>query len=114
MTCAAYASRACLNEVPTRNTKRRTTVVGASLRQQTALFDGRLLACRETRAKPVADFEQGHISSASCILGNLALMLGRELKWDPVTHSVIGDAEANALLKRPYRAPWVHPTPGAV
>jgi predicted dehydrogenase len=73
-----------------------------------------LLACRETRAKPVADIEQGHISSASCILGNLALKLGRELKWDAATQTVIGDAEANALLKRPYRAPWVHPTPGSV
>ncbi len=73
-----------------------------------------LLACRETRAKPVADIEQGHISSASCILGNLALKLGRELRWDPTTHTVIGDAEANQLLARPYRAPWVHPTPATV
>lgn len=73
-----------------------------------------LLACRETRAKPVADIEQGHISSASCILGNLALKLGRELKWDPATHTVIGDAEANQLLTRPYRAPWVHPTAATV
>ncbi|MEN9675921.1 MAG: hypothetical protein RIS76_1817 [Verrucomicrobiota bacterium] len=73
-----------------------------------------LLACRETRAKPVADIEQGHISSASCILGNLSLKLGRELKWDPATHTVVGDAEANQLLARPYRAPWVHPTPATV
>lgn len=73
-----------------------------------------LLACRETRAKPVADIEQGHISSASCILGNLSLKLGRELTWDPVTHTVVGDDEANRLLARPYRAPWVHPTPSTV
>lgn len=73
-----------------------------------------LLICRESRAKPVADIEQGHISSASCILGNLALQLGRELKWDPATHTVVGDDEANRLLARPYRAPWVHPTAATV
>ncbi|MCW5559319.1 MAG: Gfo/Idh/MocA family oxidoreductase [Verrucomicrobiae bacterium] len=73
-----------------------------------------LLACRESRAKPVADIEQGHISSASCILGNLALQLGRDLAWDPVAHRVVGDDEANRLLARPYRAPWQHPTPETV
>ena len=70
-----------------------------------------LLACIETREKPVADIEQGHISSASCILANLSLKLGRTLKWDPVKHQVVGDPEANALLARPYRAPYEHPTP---
>lgn len=65
----------------------------------------------ENRSRPVADIEQGHISSASCILANLSLQLGRSLEWDPVTHTVAGDAEANALLARPYRAPWVHPDP---
>ena len=70
-----------------------------------------LLACIETREKPVADIEQGHISSVSCILANLSLKLGRTLKWDPVKHQVVGDPEANALLARPYRAPYEHPTP---
>jgi predicted dehydrogenase len=64
------------------------------------------------RSRPVADIEQGHISSASCILANLALQLGRTLPWDPATGSVIGDPEANQLLRRPYRAPWLHPEPG--
>ena len=73
-----------------------------------------LLACIGTRGKPVADIEQGHISSASCILANLSLQLGRSLTWDPATHQVVGDTEANRLLRRPYRAPWVHPEPTAV
>jgi predicted dehydrogenase len=63
----------------------------------------------ESRSKPVADIEQGHISTASCILANIALQLGRTLTWDPEKHQVIGDDEANRLLARPYRAPWVHP-----
>ncbi len=62
-----------------------------------------------TRGRPVADIEEGHISTASCILANLALATGRTLTWDPVTHTVVGDDEANALLARPYRAPYVHP-----
>ena len=40
-------------EIATRNTKRRTTVVGASLRQQTALFDGRLLAYAGVRTDTI-------------------------------------------------------------
>ncbi len=68
-----------------------------------------LLANIATRGKPVADIEQGYISTASCILANLAMKTGRTLQWDPVRQAVIGDEEANRLLRRPYRKPWVHP-----
>jgi predicted dehydrogenase len=61
------------------------------------------------RSKPVADIEQGHISSASCILANIAMKLGRTLTWDSEAGKVIGDNEATKLLKRPYRKPWKHP-----
>lgn len=63
----------------------------------------------DQRSRPVADIEQGHISSASCILANLSQKLGRSLAWDPASHTVAGDAEATALLKRTYRQPWKHP-----
>ena len=67
------------------------------------------------RSRPVADIEQGHISTVSCILANLSQQLGgRALRWDAETHTVIDDAEANRLLIRPYRAPWIHPTPESV
>ena len=68
-----------------------------------------LLQAIETRGKPVADIEQGHISTASCILANMALKLGRTLTWDAPAGRVVGDDQANALLARPYRAPWIHP-----
>jgi predicted dehydrogenase len=68
-----------------------------------------LLKAIATRGKPVADLEQGYISTASCILANIALKVGRTLNWDPVKQQVAGDPEANTLLRRPYRAPWVHP-----
>jgi predicted dehydrogenase len=70
-----------------------------------------LLRAIETRRRPVADIEEGHISTASCILANHALTLGRTLAWDAKTERVIDDPDANQLLARPYRAPWVHPVP---
>ena len=73
-----------------------------------------LLANIATRGKPVADIEEGHISTASCIMANLSMQLGRTLTWDPVKHRVVGDEEANRLLRRPYRKPWMHPEPGKV
>ncbi len=73
-----------------------------------------LLAAIETRSKPVADIEQGHISTASCILANMSQKLGRSLKWDSAKQRVVGDEEANRLLARPYRAPWKHPDPKSV
>jgi predicted dehydrogenase len=68
----------------------------------------------ESNSRPVADIEQGHISTASCILANLSMQLGRPLRYDPQKRQVIGDAEATALLQRPYRGPWKHPLPDAV
>jgi len=69
------------------------------------------LAAIETRSRPVADIEQGFISSASCILANMAMKLGRTLRYDPKAGRIVGDDEANRLLARPYRRPWVHPRP---
>jgi len=66
------------------------------------------------RSKPVADIEQGHISTTSCILANLSMELGRSLTWDPKTHQVVGDEEATRRLRREYRGPWEHPEPDAV
>jgi len=68
-----------------------------------------LLSAIAKRTKPVADIEQGYISTTSCILANLSMKLGRSLAWDGAKGQVMGDEEANGLLRRPYRAPWVHP-----
>jgi len=72
------------------------------------------LAAIDKRSKPVADIEQGYISTASCIMANLSMKLGRTLTWDAAQQRVVGDEEANRLLRRPYRAPWVHPEPDRV
>ena len=67
------------------------------------------LAAIDGRTRPVADIEQGYISTTSCILANLSMKLGRTLAWDAAKQRVKDDDEANRLLRRPYRSPWVHP-----
>jgi predicted dehydrogenase len=57
-----------------------------------------LLAAIDSRTKPVADIEEGHISTASCILANVAMQTGKTI-----------DHPATQSQTRPYRAPWKHP-----
>ncbi|MGV3774973.1 MAG: Gfo/Idh/MocA family protein [Verrucomicrobiales bacterium] len=73
-----------------------------------------LLAAIASRGKPAADIEQGHISTASCIMANMSQHLGRSLIYDPKTRQIKNDSEATALLSRPYRMPWIHPNPTKV
>lgn len=72
------------------------------------------LKCIEDGSKPVADIEEGHISTASCILANLAMKTGRTLRYDPKTKVILGDTATTQLLSRTYRGPWLHPDPANV
>ena len=65
-------------------------------------------SCVRSRNRPVSDAEVGHRSATVCLLGNIALRLGHELTWDPVSERFTGAraAEANAMLSRPMRSPW--------
>jgi predicted dehydrogenase len=67
------------------------------------------LAAIDKKSRPVADIEEGHISTACCILANLSMKTGRPIIYDPNKHEIVGDTDANAMLRRPYRAPWTHP-----
>jgi predicted dehydrogenase len=67
------------------------------------------LAAVDKRSRPIADVEAGHISTASCILANLAMKVGRPLSYDPQKKEIPGDAAATKLLRRAYRSPWKHP-----
>lgn len=72
------------------------------------------LSAIANRGRPVADIEEGHISTTACILANLSMKLGRTLAWDAAKGRISGDEEANRLLRRPYRSPWIHPEPEKV
>ena len=67
--------------------------------------------CVLSRGPTAAPVEVAHRSITICHLGNIALRLGRDrLRWDPRTEKIIDDAEATAMLNRPYRDPWKLPT----
>lgn len=59
--------------------------------------------CIEDRGKPISDVWSHHRTMTSCHLCNIALMLGRELKWNPKTEEFVGDDQANALMSRKSR-----------
>lgn len=65
------------------------------------------LDCVKTRKLPICDVEIGHRSATVCHLGNIALRSGRKIEWDPVSEQIVGDAETNEMISRPYRAPWM-------
>lgn len=68
------------------------------------------LNCIRTRKRPNADIEEGHHSACLIHLGNISYRLGgRKLQFDPKTETVVNDSEANRLLKRVYREPYVIP-----
>lgn len=60
-------------------------------------------------AKLNADALTGHLSTSLCHLGNIATRLGRSLNFDPQTEKIVGDDEANALVRREYREHWGTP-----
>jgi hypothetical protein len=63
-----------------------------------------------SRKLPSADIEEGHRSTLLCQLANISYRLGgRKLVVDPDTETLVDDPEANRMLKREYRAPWVVP-----
>ncbi|HPD47218.1 MAG TPA: Gfo/Idh/MocA family oxidoreductase [Anaerohalosphaeraceae bacterium] len=67
------------------------------------------LSCIETGRRPVCDIEIGHRSTNMALLGMLSYKVGRSIRWDGEKEVIIGDPEANKLLKREYRKPWVYP-----
>jgi len=68
-----------------------------------------VLAAVAKRGRPIADIEEGHISTASCILANVSMDLGRALAYDPRKRAVVDDRDATRRLRRDYRKGWKYP-----
>ncbi|MCD6303603.1 MAG: Gfo/Idh/MocA family oxidoreductase [Planctomycetes bacterium] len=64
------------------------------------------LDCVKTRRQPVSNADVAHHSITACHCANIAVRLGRELRWDPLKEEFIGDEQANRLRSRAYRVPW--------
>jgi hypothetical protein len=64
------------------------------------------LECVQSRKQPLAPAPIAHRSNTACILSWIAMKLERPLTWDPKAERFVNDAEANAMLSRPERAPY--------
>jgi predicted dehydrogenase len=58
------------------------------------------------RTQPNAGVETLHYATAVGHLMNVSWEVGRSIRWDGERNAISGDAQANALVTRPYRAPW--------
>lgn len=67
------------------------------------------LDCIKTRKETVAPAEVGHRTLSLCAIGNISMLLGRKLYWDPDAERFKNDDEANRMLSRSMRAPWTLP-----
>jgi hypothetical protein len=67
---------------------------------------GDFIHCVRSREQPFRNIEVAHRAATVCHLGNLAYLLNRPLRWDPVREQIVGDDAANRLLDRPKREPW--------
>ena len=86
----------------------RTTAERGATSMQHAPHVRNFLDCMKTREKPIGDIEIGHKSTATCLLGNIALRTGEKLQWDGEAEKLKnGSAQATAMLRRDYRGPWV-------
>jgi len=63
----------------------------------------------ESNRRPTCDIEIGHLSTNMSLLGMLSHKIGRSIEWDGEAERVVNDDEANALLRRNYRPPWIYP-----
>lgn len=86
----------------------KTSVIGAN---EIHLYESNdhyrnFLDCIKTGRETAAPVELGHRSATVCHLGNIAMRLGRKIRWDPATEQIIGDEVASRYLDRARRSPW--------
>jgi predicted dehydrogenase len=62
--------------------------------------------CIKSRKKTIAPVEVAHRSCSVCLLGEIAMRLGKKLKWNPEQERFTNDDQANRMLSRPMRSPW--------
>jgi len=65
------------------------------------------LDCVKSRELTICPVEVGHRSVSVGLLGEIAMLTGRKIKWNPEKEEIIDDPEASALLGRSYREPWI-------
>jgi len=64
------------------------------------------LDCVKSREQTITPCETAHRSATPGHLGQISMLLGRRIKFNPETEEIIGDETASSMLSRAYRAPW--------
>jgi predicted dehydrogenase len=86
-----------------------TSVIGPD---ETHLYEsmdhhGNWLECVRSRRQPIAPVEVGHRACTACLIHHMAMRANRKLYWDPTKERFKNDDEANAMLSRPQRWPYM-------
>ena len=86
-----------------------TTVIGPS---EIHLYEssdqhGNWLDCVISRQQPIAPIEVGHRACSTCLIHHMAMKATRKLYWDPEKERFNNDEQANSMLSRPQRKPYV-------
>jgi predicted dehydrogenase len=68
---------------------------------------GNWLDCIISRRAPISLVELGHRACSTCLIHDMAMVLKRKLYWDPTRERFHNDDEANSMLSRPQRAPYL-------
>jgi predicted dehydrogenase len=68
---------------------------------------GNWLECIKSRKAPIAPAEIGHRACSTCLIHHIAMKTKRRLYWDPVKEHFKNDDDANCMLSRPQRAPYM-------
>jgi predicted dehydrogenase len=68
---------------------------------------GNWLDCIKSRKAPIAPAEIGHRACSTCLIHHIAMKTKRKLSWDPVKEHFKNDDDANCMLSRPQRAPYM-------
>jgi predicted dehydrogenase len=74
---------------------------------QSADQHGNWLECIKSRKAPIAPAEIGHRACSTCLIHHIAMKTKRKLSWDPVKEHFKNDDDANCMLSRPQRAPYM-------
>jgi predicted dehydrogenase len=64
------------------------------------------IECVKSRKPTITPVETAHHSAIPGHLGLISMLVGRKIKWDVKSETIIGDSDASKLLSRPYRSPW--------
>lgn len=67
---------------------------------------GNFIDCVKSRETPIAPVEVAHRSITLAHLGNVSMLLGRKVQWNPDTERFVNDPAADRMIQRPMRSPW--------